>query len=309
MSHHQQIPVATPVQSHAVPVAAQAVPVDPHLAGWVPQNFDEAKRQALMNVLCRFEIQDALGNRIRRLLAGQKKVLVLDNSSSMCRTLAHSSIVQKPIVTRNDELLVFVEMALPFLVAESPAGIDVWLLNHVGGQQHGHPGPVVIKNVQTVEQVRPYLQQPYGRTPLVQCLQSVFTTYASSIGEEGLHVLVATDGEPDDANGMPGRNALFELLKAGSVVRRDPSRCVVNFLVCTDNGDDVAYLDQIDTLCPFVDVTDDYASERAQVARKRTFPHPLSAPDWVLKALIGAADPSLDRADESRVGGGCCVIS
>jgi hypothetical protein len=310
MSHvATAVPVAT-ATAVATPAAAHGVPVNATFAGWVPQNFDEAKRQALMDVLCRFEIQDSLGNRIRRLLAGQKKVLVLDNSSSMCRTIKHSSIVQQPVVTRNDELLVFVGMALPFLVAESPEGVDVWLLNHVGGQQHGHPGPVVIKNVQTVEQVRQHLQQPYGRTPLVQCLQSVFTTYASSIGEEGLHVLVATDGEPDEANGMPGRNAVYELLKSGSLLRRNPARCIVNFLVCTDDGNDVEYLNQIDQLCPFVDVTDDYASERAQVAKKRTFPRPLSVADWVLKALIGAADPSLDRVDESHMAPqGCCVVS
>jgi hypothetical protein len=278
-----------------------------HQEEWVPPDWTGAKRQALMDVLCKFEIQDAIGTRIRRLVAGQKKVLVLDNSSSMNRAIMQSSLVpHQAVTTRNDELLVFVELALPFLAAESQDGIEVWLLNQVGGATHGHPGPVVIHNVHTVEQIRPYLQQPYGRTPLVQCLQSLFHTCATSIAEEGLHVLVATDGEPDDCNGMAGRTALFELLRQGSALRRDPSKCIVNFLVCTDNDDDVAYLDHIDSACPFVDVTDDYASERDQVARKKTLPRPLSVADWVLKALIGAADPSLDALDESK--GKECVI-
>jgi hypothetical protein len=283
---------------------------EPHQSEWVPQDWTSAKRQALLDVLCRFEIQDAMGTRIRRLLAGQKKVLVLDNSSSMNRAVMQSSLMpNKPVTTRNDELLVFVELALPFLAAESPDGIEVWLLNQVGGATHGHPGPVVVRNVHTVEQIKPYLQQPYGRTPLVQCLQSLFHTCATSIAEEGLHVLVATDGEPDDCNGMAGRTAMFELLRQGSAQRRDPSKCIVNFLVCTDNDDDVAYLDHIDSACPFVDVTDDYASERDQVAKKRTLPRPLSVADWVLKALIGAADPTLDALDESKGGNNKdCVI-
>ena len=85
---------------------------------------------------------------------------------------------------------------------------------------------------------------------------------------------------------MPSRQALFELLRHGSAERQDPAHCTVNFLVCTDQPAEVAFLDYIDALCPFVDVTDDYATERDQVAaaKTRTFRRPLSTADWVVKA-------------------------
>jgi hypothetical protein len=276
------------VHSHAqVPVA---------VAQWVPTTIDDVKRQALLATLGRFEIQESMGRRIRCLLTGQKKVLVLDNSGSMGRTVVQSSLVSRPVVTRADELVAFVQIALPFLVADAPEGVDVWLLNDADGRA----APTILRHVQTVEQVVPHLLCPRGSTPLVQCLRAVFSAYAGSIAEEGLHVVVATDGEPDnDTDGTPGRKALFNLLRHGSAYRPRPENCIVNFLVCTDDPEDVAFLDQLDATCPRVDVTDDYSTERAQAAAARTLKHPMSAADWVFKALIGAADPSLDAVDET----------
>ena len=172
------------------PPLVHVVPVVVNATAWIPPMVDDTKRHALLDVLGRFEIQNVMGMRLRYLLAGQKKVLVLDNSGSMGRTVADSSIVHQLVVTRSDELLFFLAMALPILVADAPEGIDVWLLNDANGR----PVPTALYQVHTVDQVRPYLINPRGSTPLVQCSQHVFATYATSVKEAGLHILVATDG-------------------------------------------------------------------------------------------------------------------
>lgn len=303
---NNKIPEAVPVESEGIPVVNNEE--------WFPSNWDEIKLTELRKILYKYDIQDEISHRIKHLLCGTKKVLVLDNSGSMNLALRQTSIQSDKPVRRYDELLQFIELALPFLVLEEPNGIDVWLLNNVGGDIHGTPGPFVIENVQTVDQLRPYLQKPCGRTPLVQCMNNLFRTLSENMNEEGLHLIVATDGAPDNVGNSLGRDALYDLLSENSTVRRNPSKCIVNFIVCSDNDSDVEYLDRIDKYCPYVDVTDDYTSEAEQVASKNTMPRPLSIGDWVLKALIGASDPSLDGLDESIYttqhirNKDCCII-
>jgi len=53
-----------------------------------------------------------------------------------------------------------------------------------------------------------------------------------------------------------------------------------------------------------VDVTDDYYTEKQQVRDRFTYS------DYMIKAVVGAASPTLDQMDEHRGGGdgGCCTI-
>lgn len=54
-----------------------------------------------------------------------------------------------------------------------------------------------------------------------------------------------------------------------------------------------------------VDVVDDYASERAEVRKKKGQNHPFSMGDYVCKLLLGAVDPQLDKSDEIN---SCCTV-
>jgi hypothetical protein len=49
----------------------------------------------------------------------------------------------------------------------------------------------------------------------------------------------------------------------------------------------------------YVDVTDDYDTERKQVLRAGRI-HKFSRDDYVLKALVGAASPKIDSQDEAH---------
>ena len=266
----------------------------------LPAKWDEVKRQRVAQVLRDMDIQPFILQRVARALGGYANAFVLDNSGSM-RTPVHDSSFAVPgqSMTRHDEMLGFLNIVLPLIVAQSPEGADIWLLNH---PHTGAPGPYRIQNVQTIEQLTQHLGRPSGNTPLIPTLMQVFAAHLGDIAGEGLHVVVVTDGQPDDYKGQSGRTALFNLLAEGSEHRPSPRKCTVSFLVASDNHQDVDYLDMLDRRCPFVDVTDDYATERAQVAKMRTFPRPLSVTDWAFKAAV--YDEVMDLSDEP-----CCCCS
>ena len=285
---HKSIPTAVVVSDQHVHSSLRSI------QQMLPQSWDEVKRRKVAQVLREMDIQPVILQRVARALGGYAVAFVLDNSGSMRTPVEQSSFaLPGQCVTRHDEMLGFLNIVLPLIVAQSPEGADIWLLN----QPHtGAPGPYRIQNVQTMDQLTQHLGQPSGHTPLVQTLMQVFAAHQSDMAGEGLHVVVVTDGQPDDYYDQPGKTALFNLLSKGSEHRPRPHKCTISFLVASDNHQDVEYLDMLDRRCPFVDVTDDYATERAQVGQMKRFPRELSVSDWALKAAI--YDEQLDASDE-----------
>jgi hypothetical protein len=294
----EHIPVAVPVAGTAAPVS------DPALQGiqqMLPPSWDDIKRQRVAQVLRHMDIQPSIMQRVARSLGGFANAFVLDNSGSMRTPVEKSSFAQPGVrMTRHQEMIAFMGIVLPLFVAEAPEGADIWLLNH---PHSGAPGPFRIQNVQTIEQLLQHLGPPNGSTPLVPTLMQVFAAHQHHMAGEGLHVIIVTDGEPDEYGGQPGRLALYNLLARNSPYRPNPRKCTISILAASDNHSDVEFLDMLDTRCPCVDVTDDYAAERKQVAKMRTFPRPLSVADWAYKATV--YDAQMDAADERR---GCCTI-
>jgi hypothetical protein len=239
--------------------------------------------------------------RLRSVLCGSKKVLVVDNSASMNRGLEETPLrsANGAAVRRLDELVHFVRLALPVLVLDSPGGVDVWFLNHTSGE----PGPVCVSQVHSFAQISHLLERGLGRTPLVETLAQVLRTYRHCVDEEGVHILVTTDGAPDQ--GPAQGHALLHQLLCG---RPKPHRSVVNFLVCTDDDAEVAYLEDIDRRCPNVDVTDDFVTERKQALAARRI-KTFSMGDYVAKAIIGGAHADMDALDEQEPAvAPCCAI-
>jgi hypothetical protein len=131
---------------------------------------------------------------------------------------------------------------------------------------------------------------PNGGTPLVATLRRIQEHYANVIPEQGLHCIIATDGEPSE-----GAKVLYDL-----VMRRPFSRkWIINFLVCTDQDEEVEYLDHLDKHADHVDVTDDFSTERKQVLRTGKV-HKFSYDDYIVKAVVGASSPRIDQMDESN---------
>lgn len=241
-------------------------------------NFDE---------LCgRIELGPDMVQRAWRVY-NKQIVVICDDSGSMGTPLAKTFLPPKPVpVTRWDELKAFMEYVIRIGAVMSD-GIIVKFLNRQS------PADVI----RTPEQLAPYLAaNPSGGTPLIGSLQWVFSTFRPAVSEKDLLLIICTDGAPSDGNPKDVKKVLTS--------RPDLKRSFVNFLVCTDNDEDVAYLDKIDRTVKNVDVTDDYFTERAQVHKKRGASFKFSLGDWAMKCVIGAADPALDAMDE----GGCSVM-
>ena len=119
------------------------------------------------------------------------------------------------------------------------------------------------------------------------------------INDRKLLILIATDGVPTDDKGQDDLVGLEKVLREC----RYPSieRMFVTFIACTDDLKSVAYLNQFDKKIPFIDVLDDYYSERAEVLAVQGKNFPFSYGDYVVKVLVGSVDQWFDNLDEKKV--------
>lgn len=106
-------------------------------------------------------------------------------------------------------------------------------------------------------------------------------------------IIFATDGAPDD------RNSFFKILKDRDGM--DPSMCPTVIMACTDDDSAVGWLNQLDKGFPFIDVVDDYLSERQEILKMQGEGFPFSKGDYLVKTLIGCIDPLYDTLDEKRL--------
>jgi len=227
-----------------------------------------------------------MASEVRCILSGQEKIIIIDNSGSQNWAIkpGNTEIVHHDgsPVARYEEAREFLRMAIPFLSIDAPNGIELYFINPVHGRR-SHPG------IHSYEQVLDLLAvPPYGGTPLLEAWNDVQLRYRHAVTEQGVVTVIITDGAPNDT--IAFRNAIKN--------RLNPSKNVVNFLVTTDQDTDVEYLDDMDTLIPAVDVTDDYQTELAQIRKKRGHSYQFSRGDYVLKAVIGGASPKIDSQDE-----------
>lgn len=135
-------------------------------------------------------------------------------------------------------------------------GIDIHLLNRDGANDV--KDPLKIRAL--------FADPPTGYTPLVPALRYVFQHPAATLGhEKKLLVLIATDGAPTDEQGNDQTREL------GALMRNE--RCAntthVQFLICTDDAQQMAYLSGgSEQPMKNVSVTRDYHHERALIQQQ-----------------------------------------
>ena len=84
------------------------------------------------------------------------------------------------------------------------------------------------------------------------------------INDRKLLIVVATDGEPSDCNQYDENHTeLYNLLT--TITSR--GNIHVSFAECTDNEEDMEYLDEWDGKIPNFDNTDDYREELTRIKR------------------------------------------
>ncbi|CAF0784324.1 unnamed protein product [Adineta steineri] len=252
----------------------------------------ETRLERFKHLIVKYNINYDFAFRLRA-LEGFEIAMILDDSSSM-RTpvLSHNQQNLSPfdqLPTRWDELKQTVSMVIDLASTLDPDGIDIYFLNR-------QPLLHVVDSSQLNET---FSILPNGPTPLTRVLSYVLNLKRSRVHDRKLLILIATDGLPTDENGQNDLNALEKVLRHERYPAID--RIYVTFIACTDDHASVAYLNQFDKKIPYVDVLDDYPSERAEVLAVQGKHFPFSFGDYVVKLLMGSVDQWFDQLDEKKV--------
>jgi len=205
---------------------------------------------------------------------GTDIVVIADDSGSMQST---SHMPGRPeIRTRWHELQYTLRRLLEMLLTvDDRGGFELVFLNSNQGR------PVSIRSAEDLEACWQFAK-PGGATPLLTRLRE---NLGHGTGNER-YLMVMTDGCPSDGS-FDGLRKLVASKKPGTYA---------NFLMCTDDEGVVErYEDSIDAV-PFVDVHDDYVSEKAQVERcgRR-----LGYNQYLAKCVLGAKFPKYDSLDDA----------
>eukprot|EP01061_Rhynchopus_euleeides_P047324 TRINITY_DN9440_c0_g1_i1.p1 TRINITY_DN9440_c0_g1~~TRINITY_DN9440_c0_g1_i1.p1 ORF type:complete len:300 (+),score=96.13 TRINITY_DN9440_c0_g1_i1:1477-2376(+) len=242
----------------------------------------------LNEILNKMEITIVEANELA-VLEDYDLVVIADDSGSMnlsCVPL-NQRVLGSAGQTRWGELSETLTMILELATCVIPNPVDVFFLNQ--------PPILGVTSSDDERLAQAFKTQPYGGTPLTETLRSVVARKAGS--ERPVLVLIATDGEPTSGP------ADFKKFVRSTIARRDTDGAIFKFqiLACTDDDDAVGWLDKFDREFKEVDVTDDFATERAQILQAGKVEH-FRRSDWVIKALLGSIISKFDNLDEPDMG-------
>lgn len=241
----------------------------------------------------RYKIQNDAAFRLRA-LEGFDIVMILDDSSSMRTPIIDRDQNDQlspfhPLPTRWDELKQIASIVIDLAATVDPDGVDVYFLNR----------QPLLRVTDASQLSETFGRPPHGPSPLTRVLQYVLDLKRNAIHDRKLLILIATDGIPTDDLGQNDLDGLERVLR----YQRFPSidRMFVTFLACTNDLKAVAYLNRFDRDIPYVDVVDDYQSERAEIIAVQGKNFPFTYGDYVVKLLMGSIDQWYDNLDERKV--------
>jgi len=139
---------------------------------------------------------------------------------------------------------------------------------------------------------------PTGKTPLTKKLREAATDY-SARSELPTIVFIFTDGEPDGGH-KKFVKALGDLVSnSGSFKKASQFR--VQIMACSSNDDEIAWLNEIDKQSELIDATDDYYNEKRRVMAIKGDDYTFTRSDWLVKAMLGPVDKSVDNVNEGSL--------
>ena len=263
-------------------VAATPVVMAPAIVTQVP-NFtaDMSTFQALVR---RHELTAVVAQQLLDVLQHREIVLLCDDSSSMLNTVIEEG--NDPFASNNStrwQLLKRIAASIiDFVTSVSHHGLDLYFLKR--------PTYANCTSVQGLQNVFNAPPDEIG-TPLISALQRI---YRDKAGHRGLLIVVITDGEPNDGTRDDLRRVLLS----------KPSDCHVSFAECTDQEDDMVYLDQLKGQIPLFDNTDIYRLEAQRVKNLQGQSFKFDWTDYVIKILLATFIPSYWNLDQRKVWNG-----
>ncbi|CAF0876425.1 unnamed protein product [Adineta steineri] len=258
----------------------------------------EERMRKFAEIAAQYEISHDFASRLRQ-LEGYEIVFLCDDSGSMGTAVGASSDAFGVRSTRWDELKQIVTITVDIGSVLDPDGLDIYFLNR--------PPIFHVKHGSQLQSA--FINPPNGLTPITSVLRRILKDKQNEIQERKLLIIIATDGQPTDDYGTTDIEALERVLKNE---RKPPERVLVTFCACTDDDQAVGYLNKWDEKIPYVDVCDDYRSEREQIWQVQGRQFPFSFGDYVVKILLGSVDPYFDNLDQKQVGAknnlNCCSL-
>lgn len=195
--------------------------------------------------------------------------------------------------TRWEELKERVKEIVEIVRCLTPDGISLYFLNRAP-----------LHNIYKLSQIeKAFSVPPHGYTPLREAYQRVLDEKVSR-NERKVMVVIATDGKPNKPSKTKDAwvgdlNGFTQLMKTRGGY--DPKRCPTVIMACSDNEEDIGWLNTVDKVAPNVDVLDDYVSERNEVLAAQGNDFPFTEGDYVVKTLLASIDDVYDFLDEKRL--------
>lgn len=251
---------------------------------------EEKRMQEYQKVIEKHEINVFFATKMRK-LEQYRICYLVDDSSSMSTALAPQSPYAKPM-RRWDEARDIVMTTIDISSIMNPKGVDIYFLNRP-----------TLRGVKSTEDDKRMLmdefkKDPAGYTPLTDALRRLFAEQKSFLIEGKILLAILTDGQPTTSTGVLDTQGFTRLLQ---YERPSPEKLPITFVACTDDEKSVEYLNVIDDVIPYVDVSDDFYSERKQIQTVQGTSFPFSHGDYVVKCLLGPIDSELDKLDEVRI--------
>jgi len=252
---------------------------------------EPSKGHKIKELIERYEIDPLFSEKLD-ILSEMEIVLLLDDSGSMNTPLTDGTGHS----TRWDELKSVVNIVISIASLYDEDGVDIHFLNR--------PPQIKIKSLDQVDTI--LNDPPHGSTPLTRNLDIILDKFKNS--SKSVLIIIATDGLPNKS-GYSDLDNFKELL-----LHKNHSKFYVSFLACSDQNQDVGYLNELDIKVPNVDTLDDYASELKEVKAVQGKDFSYTFGDHVVRLLLGPLCPELDQLDESKLsssksfGCGRCII-
>jgi hypothetical protein len=214
------------------------------------------------------ELAPNVANQLYEVLSGCEIVLLCDDSDSMSKPIAEEGT--DPFAdkrsTRWLELKKLASIIINFVTSINPNGLDIYFLNRPK-----------ISNVTSAAGLQNIFNlPPTGGTPLIWALNSIYQEKANIPPNKNLLIVVITDGEPTDGT----RNDLYNIL-----ISKRPN-VHISFAECTDNAEDMEYLDAWDGVIKNFDNTEDYREELNRVKSIQGPQFKFDFTDYVIKILL-----------------------
>jgi hypothetical protein len=231
------------------------------------------------------ELNPVVANQLRDILSMCEIVLLCDDSDSMANPIAEEGT--DPFApkrsTRWLELKKLVSVIIDFVTAVNPNGLDIYFLNR--------DKKCAVQSISGLQSI--FSVPPNGGTPLIAMINQIYSDKINLLNGKKLLIVVVTDGEPTDGNRDDLYNTIKHVTRHGSVH--------VSFAECTDNAEDMEYLDMWDGCIQNFDNTDDYREELQRIKTIQGNQFKFDYTDYVIKILLATFVRWYFNLDQTKV--------